>query len=126
MGLAFFARSGLQKTISLFNVSTNILKLLSKVRSDSFSATSKISLGDITIRGSVLVDSSQVLMLLISVLVCLDTVFPINFDSILEAIAAISSSSLSLTVKYCITSVIAFDGVLWGTSLLVEGWSKGG
>ena len=76
--------------------------------------------------GSVFVDLSQVLMLLISVLVCLDTVFPINFDSILEAIAATSSSSLSLTIKSCITSVIAFDGALLGTFLLVEGWSMGG
>ena len=78
MGLAFLARSGLQKTMSLFNVSTNIFRLLSKVRSDSFSPNSKISSGVITMSGSVFVDLSQVLILLISVLVCLDTVFPIN------------------------------------------------
>ena len=121
MRLAFLTRSGLQKAMSLLSISTNIFKLLSKVRSDSISSNSKISSVDITIRGSLFVDLSQVLMFLISVLVCLDTVFPINFDSILEAIAAISSSSLSLTGKSCITSVIAFDGALWGTSLLVEG-----
>ena len=112
MGLAFLARSGLQKTMSLFSVSTNIFKLLSKVKSNSFSPNSKISSGDIMIRGLLFVDLSQVLMLLISVLVCLDTVFPINFDSILEAIAAISSSSLSLIVKSCISSVIACDVAL--------------
>ena len=53
MGLAFLARSGLQKTKSLFSVSTNILRLLSKVRSDSFSPNSKISSGVITMSGSV-------------------------------------------------------------------------
>ena len=91
---------------------TNIFKLLSKVKSNSFSPNSKISPDDITIKGSMFVDLSQVLMLLISVLVCLETVFPIDFDSILEAIAAICSSSLSLSVKSCITPVIAFDGAL--------------
>ena len=49
-----------------------------------------------------------------------------QFVSILEAIVTTSSSSLSLTVRSCITSVIAFDGALLGTSLLVEGWSMGG
>ena len=57
-----------------------MFKVLSKVKSDNFSPNSIISSGNIAIRGSVFVDLSQVLMLLISVLVCLDTVFPIEWN----------------------------------------------
>ena len=125
VGLLLLAKLGLQNTISEFSVSTKIFRPLSKVSSESFSPNSRTSSGEITIRGSVWVDFSSVLTLLMSVFTCLETVFCINLPSSLSAIFCNSSSSESLTVKSCMTLVRASDGAFGMGALLVDGITVG-
>ena len=126
VGFLLLARLGLQNTISELSVSTKILRPLSKVSSESFSSNSRTSSGEITIRGSVCVDFSSVVTLLMSVFTCLETVFCISLPSSLSAIFCTSSSSSeSLTVKSCMTLDRASDGAFGIGVLLVDGISVG-